>query len=424
MKRKLHEIALIALVLLLAGCNLPVIGGEQAPEATPIPTAAAATEPAEAPTAVPPTEAPEPTLEPLGDPIAHLEEGQLIIITTIHMISADLGWAIGGVNGASDHVLRTRDGGTTWQDITPAEPAPLEGESEIAAAGAFMGPSNAWVVYYPTVPTTEGGYRLRLWATSDGGDSWQRSQPLELEFLGSAEYPPMLGFTDQDNGWLLARAGPSGMHRYSVYLLRTSDAGRHWTKAIDPFEDVGLQSCHKTGLAFADLQTGWATFDNCPVPAPEIAVTHDGGITWEALALPAPESRPTLFETDLCEAHSPHLLSPMEGAVGVSCSTGDRLQFFYFTEDGGQTWARNLYPGGQLELFNRQTGYALGRKIYRTEDGGVTWDWVKTLQWDGQFSFVSEQLGWAVARSEGAIALVKTSNGGGIWDLLKPRIGP
>ena len=423
MKRNLHRTALVAIVILLAGCNLPFGGAEEAAEPTAVPTVAPATEVAEAPTALPPTEAPQPTLEPLGDPIPHLEEGQLIIITTIHMISADLGWAIGGVEGASDHVLRTRDGGTTWQDITPPEPAPLEGDSEIAAVGAFMGPSNAWILYYPTATTSDTS-QLRLWGTQDGGDTWQRSQPLELRFLGSADYPPMLGLVDQENGWLLAREGPSGMHRYSVYLLHTGDGGRNWTKTIDPFVDTELQGCHKTGLVFADLQTGWVTSDNCPVPGPEIGITQDGGVTWEGLTLPSPQSRPTLFETDFCEAHSPQIISPAEGAIGVRCTTGDRLQYFYYTEDGGATWASHLYPGGQIRLFNRQTAYALDRKIYKTVDGGRTWDWIKTVQWDGQFSFVNEQLGWAVARSEGAIALVKTSNGGGIWDLLKPRIGP
>ena len=57
-------------------------------------------------------------------------------------------------------------------------------------------------------------------------------------------------------------------------------------------------------------------------------------------------------------------------------------------------------------------------------DGGRSWDFVKTVQWDGQFSFVSDQVGWAVARQGEALALVSTTNGGRTWNLLKPSISP
>ncbi len=230
-----------------------------------------------------------------------------------------------------------------------------------------------------------------------------------------------MGFEDADNGWLVARHGPAGMHKYPVYVLRTADGGRNWKMAITPAEGA-LQSCRKSGIVFATPRLGWATLADCPVVAPEIAVTQDGGQNWEAIALPAPQSRPELFETELCESHSPQLITDLIGAVVVTCRTGLLLNYVYTTSDAGQTWDSYLYPGGELTLLSQQTAFAFDRHIHETLDGGQSWDFVKTVQWDGQFSFVSEEVGWAVARQGEALALVNTTNGGRTWNLLKPVV--
>ncbi|MGH2620113.1 MAG: hypothetical protein ACRDHG_06020, partial [Anaerolineales bacterium] len=82
------------------------------------------------------------------------------------------------------------------------------------------------------------------------------------------------------------------------------------------------------------------------------------------------------------------------------------------------------YPGGTLWLSGPRTALALGQKIYKTDDAGQTWEFIKTVQWDGQFSFVNDQVGWAVARTGEAIALVTTTDGANNWHLLKPTVAP
>lgn len=73
-------------------------------------------------------------------------------------------------------------------------------------------------------------------------------------------------------------------------------------------------------------------------------------------------------------------------------------------------------------FINPDVGWALGKDIYQTADGGQTWTKMSTVQWEGQFSFVSEQLGWAVARSGKEYALVQTEDGGKTWDIIDPVI--
>ena len=413
-------IILILGSLLVAACNVP-FGGEQAEPEAPAPEVEA---PAEQPTEDPksePIEAPEETIEePQGTPIAHLDPETLILVTHIQMISAERGWGIGGLDGSSDHVLRTNDGGQTWMDVTVPEPAPDPENPAKSAVSYFINPMTGWVAYYGDTTEPSPG-RFRVWGTMDGGDTWSSSRALELEFLGSMDYPPILGFEDADNGWLIARHGPAGMHNYPIYLLRTADGGRNWEMAITPAEG-GLQSCRKSGVDFGTLMVGWATVADCPVVAPEVAVTRDGGRNWEPIVLPAPDSRPQLFETELCEGHSPPLVSELIGAVAVSCRTGLNLNYIYTTQDGGATWESHLYPGGELSLLSPRTAFAFDRHIHQTLDGGQSWEFVETVQWDGQFNFVSEQIGWAVARDGDALALVSTTNGGRTWNLLKPSI--
>jgi hypothetical protein len=58
----------------------------------------------------------------------------------------------------------------------------------------------------------------------------------------------------------------------------------------------------------------------------------------------------------------------------------------------------------------------MGRNSYRSADDGKSWTFIKSVNWDGQFSFSDPQYGWAIARSNTEIALVKTVNGGGYME--------
>jgi photosystem II stability/assembly factor-like uncharacterized protein len=94
----------------------------------------------------------------------------------------------------------------------------------------------------------------------------------------------------------------------------------------------------------------------------------------------------------------------------------------YSTEDAGKTWEILDYPGGEPHFFNDGTILALGRDQYLSVDSGASWINTKTVNWDGKYSFVDPKTGWAVATSDGEIALVATSNGGRTWEIIEPLI--
>jgi len=69
-------------------------------------------------------------------------------------------------------------------------------------------------------------------------------------------------------------------------------------------------------------------------------------------------------------------------------------------------------------------GWAFGREISKTLDFGLTWERVKIVSWDGQFSFIDHDRGWAVARSGEEIAFVQTIDGGKTWQEIDPLVAP
>ncbi len=418
--------AMAALLAFLAGCNLPLAK----PTATQPPVIVPSNTPAAQ--EIPPTvAAPTPALS--GPAIQHLVGGDSISISYVHMADTSRGWAIGGESGASDHVFRTQDAGQTWSDVTPPEPAPPAGES-VAALGFFKDASSGWVIYGP------GGMGVIppfvfIWYTHDGGVTWQYSA---ADTSASFEFfvPMYLTFVGEQNGWLMAAVG-AGMMKQNVVIFSTSDGGATWTKILDPFGDNGIQSFPKTGLVFADAQNGWLTRDANGVDSiPHVFRTTDAGVTWNRLDLPAPSDKPNLFTDYACGTYTPNVFAPASIVVAMKCldvaTYQKQLNFQYATTDGGAAWQILLLPAGYsmgavndgLLYFDLNYGFALGRSIFQTTDGGKNWTLIKQVNWDGQFSFINMNTGWAVARSDSDIAFVSTTTGCAKWALINPYIVP
>jgi photosystem II stability/assembly factor-like uncharacterized protein len=262
-----------------------------------------------------------------------------------------------------------------------------------------------------------------VWRTLDGGQTWTTSQQLAISGGESYFVPENFFFINPLQGWLLVHVGAGMSHDYSN-LYATSDGGITWQRLIDPY-GMGLQSLHNTGIAFADSQFGWVTKDNLAVmPGTFLEQTNDGGLTWENIFLPTPPEVDWFKEMIQCETLSPTFPEPEVAVVLVNCHTfDDRIyNYVYRTTDRGETWqSLPLSTSAQSLVFiNSEFGWALGRDIYQSTDGGLNWVKVKSVNWDGQFSFVDEITGWAVARADDAVALVFTQDGGQTWQQLTP----
>ena len=160
-------------------------------------------------------------------------------------------------------------------------------------------------------------------------------------------------------------------------------------------------------------------------------------MNWRRIDLPAPAGTTSWFDNNSCGTYSPFTFSNQSALFILKCLDNATYKvqhnFLYSTPDGGQSWQSVSLPSvftvltppaGGLFFTNVQSGLALGRWIYRTDDAGKTWSSGKQVNWDGQFSFVDLNTGWAVATNAGQIALVRTVDGGGTWQEIKPVVAP
>jgi photosystem II stability/assembly factor-like uncharacterized protein len=363
------------------------------------------------------------------------------------MINAYEGWAVGGGpdwrewirphvlnrggDPQGDHILATRDGGITWQDVTPPELMPgLQGPVK-EAFGEFLDEDNAWVTYYHTDFSPPDP--AIVWRTADGGRSWESSSRIPLSEV-TANYRPTYWASSNGGryGWLYAESG-IGLGNEYFALYSTSDSGSSWVLMSDPSIGGIEQGCYKTGMDFIASSIGWITpYCNAAIGGAAFYRTEDGAATWEHRDLPNPDQEPDFFEGAFCRVHSPSLFSELEGALVVECEkpNSGTSRYLYLTIDDGETWQTSPVPVGEILFLDRSHAWVLGQNLYKTENGGQSWTWVKFVNWRGQFSFVNQLLGWAVARSwaeesyEVEIALVRTSDGAETWSELKPVVAP
>jgi photosystem II stability/assembly factor-like uncharacterized protein len=227
----------------------------------------------------------------------------------------------------------------------------------------------------------------------------------------------------------------AGMSKVYTAVSRTSDGGETWEQILEPYTDISIQGFSKTGVVFINPMVGWLTRDFAGVlPQAHLNTTSDGGVTWEALDIPPPPSKPDMFiDYSACGLYEPRLVSPQEGSMRLKCSydQGDQVvtgEWYYQTIDGGGTWNILDAPGGEIITIDDQILYAIGknyegeRDIFRSEDGGNNWIKVRIVYWSGQFSFIDRDTAWAVAydNQQGEYALVKTEDGCSSFSEIKP----
>ena len=380
----------------------------------------------------------------------HVQWSGALSVSSLVTVDPKHAWALArqGLDGlapTADRLVRTTDGGRTWQTTTLND-----GFREIA----FSNPLQGWAVVGGITDTTTNSGRLEV--TDDGGLHWHAS--------ALKRGVDSVCFADPRVGWVASGS--------AVY--RTIDAGRHWAKVETGPNDAinsGWQATVRCrGSAAWVLWTGGAGLGS---EAYRVARTIDGGTHWKIVlsqlddalgSLPtidayaasfAPTSPTGATFLGLCTAcgygswsstrtgdggRTVHR-TPMGGLDGASLNDmtfpdanhgwiagGAAGGFLLTSEDGGRTWQR-AYPSAALRpaldiAFATPTiGFGLGvvgdsRTVLRTDDGGADWRAVGRLAADALtpdrdpvLSFVDADHGWA-ATTDGLLA---TTDGGRTW---------
>lgn len=384
---------------------------------------------------LPPTLSPSPEAHPTQSHLTYqtlpeLIRGKNIIIHRINMATTEKGWAIGSQDDKFHYILFSHDGGHSWQDRTPPILIPFEFQRNIDNIIAhFYDENTAWVLIDNTKDDLDDSNYL-VWKTEDSGLTWIPSDPLPFPLGQFYISPGGFSFINPVWGWLLVQTELSHMHDFS-YLFSTRDGGATW-KLINRPGNSMIEVYLNTDMSFANENDGWVTKDGLGGGlGPMIEQTRDGGKTWETIYLPHPGGTDLNEELLGCLTSHPTFTSIQTGLVLAKCNhyiedSGFDLEnpdtYIYATSDWGESWQAAALPSpvDELIFIDFLTGFALGKDHYRTNNGGADWTRIKTVTWQGEFSFINAREGWAVAHRDGDIALVHTLNGGLTYQQITP----
>jgi photosystem II stability/assembly factor-like uncharacterized protein len=282
------------------------------------------------------------------------------------------------VAGAGDTVLRSVDGGATWQRLHT-------GLAKNLSQVHFVSKDSGWVTGEgKIVHTTDGGAhwtvqlavphaKISALSFADATHGWATAGALYRTTDGGAVWTQQTTSPPAPWAWVVAPAASDAVVGSFDYLSHTSDGGATWQPTTRVAADY---SGPLDTLQFTDASTGWAGGQ-----AGEIMKTIDGGADWSA--------------------QSSGTSNDLNDLTFINASDG-------WTVGGGNDWLNS----------------ASSSVVLNTSDGGATWTQQTTgisgLPYDlAGVAFVDALQGWAVgSRDWGDISggvVVHTTDGGATW---------
>ncbi|MFO0487241.1 MAG: WD40/YVTN/BNR-like repeat-containing protein, partial [Cyclobacteriaceae bacterium] len=278
-----------------------------------------------------------------------------------------------GVNNGG--VWKTDDYGRIWHPI-------FDRESTGSVGDIAVSPSNPNIVY---VGTGEGLHRPDLaigegiFKSTDGGITWQHVGLKDVQQVGRLVVHP----TNSDIVFVAGLGHPYGANEERG-VFRTTDGGKTWTKVLYLNANTGAIQVeldpNNANTVYADLwEHREGPWENGSFSGPNSGLykSTDGGSTWRKLTTGLPTGEQGL------------------GRIGIAIAPGNsqrlyatvdarQLSGIYRSEDGGESWQRVSTDGrvfgrgsdfAELKVHPKNPDVVFSANVasYKSLDGGKTW---------------------------------------------------
>lgn len=297
-------------------------------------------------------------------------------VTVLNAASVRVAVGIVSHRQASVEVLRSQDGGVSWQKSYILENLPGQSSGQVPASMTFVGETNGWMTTNVPQSGMGGASPGGLYRTTNGAESWQQVHPIgfpegSVPFEWVSFVTPQMGFT------VAARQAnaDAGVTNGQYRLYRSADGGGHWSQASVPLpkaDGVNILAPQFSG------STGYleAVVEHQNTASLVLFKSTDMGTTWHQVHIFPGQSAGTA------------VLSVSQQAVWVYW---DKALWVSHNQGGSFSQLPNAprrVTG--LDMVDAVTGYAVtavtlsatageSHVMYETKDGGRTWTKVSTV---------------------------------------------
>jgi len=296
-------------------------------------------------------------------------------LSYVSAISNEIAWIAGGMNT----VLRTTNGGTTWENVWA-----ISDSINIQIVTA-LNADTALIAGLTTQTNTAAIYK-----TSNGGASWNK---VFEQANGSIN-----NITLFNNRTGIAQGNPVN-NRWT--LLKTADGGNSWQAMPGaPNATDSQETGSRTGVVWLDSLECWFTGTNY-----NLYHTTNSGQTW------------TLVNPGHVKFYN--VIAFNHEGCGLA---GDFGGNWYLTRDKGVTWREAPLMENKVHIVDLDHHFWIltDNKIYRSSDSGDSWELQATLKGTNHLYFlalsesVGQQFGWVV----GEHGFIAKYNNYSLWTVL------
>ena len=276
----------------------------------------------------------------------------------------------------------TKDGGNTWKPV-------FDDKLKLSIGDIEFNPLNPDIVYAGTGDPNVSGYPFigdGLYKSCDGGETWEYSGLAETRIISqiriSKQNPDVI---------YVSAMGIPFIKDTNRGVYKSTDGGKTWNQILHINDSTGVSDLalhpQNHNIIFA---TGWNRIRSnkkslVSGPDARILRSSDGGTTWTLLQQGLPTDASSRIGIDI-SLSNPDILYAC-----YAHPTNFNLKGIYKSEDGGNSWqslaigqGTGLDPGvyagfgwyfGKIRINpeNPDDVFLLAVDLYRSKDGGKTW---------------------------------------------------